>query len=83
MLWFLLFGLIVGVVARAIAPGRVPGGWIVSILLGIAGSFVAGWLGQFAGLYQAGEPAGWLMSILGAIVLVLIYSMVMGRRTYA
>ncbi|HEU5162750.1 MAG TPA: GlsB/YeaQ/YmgE family stress response membrane protein, partial [Thermoanaerobaculia bacterium] len=76
---WIVFGLIVGALAKLLMPGRDPGGWIVTILLGIAGSFVGGFLGQM--LFQnAGQTAGWIGSIIGAMVLLLIYRMVVGRR---
>jgi uncharacterized membrane protein YeaQ/YmgE (transglycosylase-associated protein family) len=77
---FLVFGLIVGIIARLIVPGRDPGGWIMSIVIGIAGSFVGGFIGRVAGIYQHGQAAGWLMSILGAVLLLLAYHAVIGRR---
>ena len=64
-LWVLLIGLVVGAVAKLIMPGKDPGGFIVTILLGIAGSFVATWIGQAVGWYQAGQSAGFVMSVLG------------------
>lgn len=76
---WIVFGLIVGALAKLLMPGRDPGGWIVTILLGIAGSFVGGFLGQM--LFQnAGQTAGWIGSIIGAMLLLLIYRMVVGRR---
>ena len=76
---WIVFGLIVGALAKLLMPGRDPGGWIVTILLGIAGSFVGGFLGQM--LFQnAGDMAGWIGSIIGAMILLLIYRMVVGRR---
>lgn len=76
---WVVFGLIVGAIAKLLMPGRDPGGWIVTILLGVAGSFVGGWLAKmFMG--GAGGPAGWIGAIVGAIVLLLIYRMVVGRR---
>ncbi|MBY4947327.1 GlsB/YeaQ/YmgE family stress response membrane protein [Cupriavidus respiraculi] len=71
-----LVGLVVGLIARAIKPGDDKMGWILTILLGIAGSLVAGYVGRAAGWYQPGEPAGWIASVIGAIVLLLIYGMV-------
>ena len=73
LLLVLLFGLIVGVVARLVVPGREPGGWITSILLGIFGSFVGGWLGRLMGVSAEGQPAGFVMSVIGAVVLLLGY----------
>ena len=76
---WIVFGLIVGALAKLLMPGRDPGGWIVTILLGIAGSFVGGFLGQM--LFQnAGQTAGWIGSIIGVMLLLLIYRMVVGRR---
>ena len=73
LLLVLLFGLVVGVVARLVVPGREPGGWITSILLGIFGSFVGGWLGRLMGVSAEGQPAGFVMSVVGAVVLLLGY----------
>lgn len=72
---WIFFGLIVGVLAKFVMPGRDPGGMIVTILLGISGAFVGGWLGQTMGFYGQGQPAGWLVSIFGAVVLLAIYRM--------
>ena len=71
------FGLVAGVIAKLIMPGRDPGGFIVTILLGIAGALVGGFLGRAMGLYSEGEAAGMIMSVLGAIILLGIYRMVM------
>ena len=79
-LGWILFGLIVGVIAKFIMPGKDPGGFIVTILLGIAGAFMGGFIGQALGFYGEGETAGWLMAIAGAILLLAIYRMVIGRR---
>jgi uncharacterized membrane protein YeaQ/YmgE (transglycosylase-associated protein family) len=73
VLGWIVFGLIVGVIAKLIMPGRDAGGFIVTILLGIAGSVVGGFLGQVLGLYGPGQPGGIIMSILGAIVLLALY----------
>ena len=81
-LGWILFGLVVGAIAKLVMPGRDPGGWIVTILLGIAGSFVGGFLGQ-ALLGGGSETAGWIGSIVGAIVLLVIYRLVIGRRRVA
>jgi uncharacterized membrane protein YeaQ/YmgE (transglycosylase-associated protein family) len=81
ILGWIVFGLIVGVIAKLIMPGKDPGGFIVTILIGIAGAFMGGFIGQALGFYGEGEPAGWLMAILGAILLLAIYRMVIGRRT--
>ena len=81
ILGWILFGLVAGVIAKLVTPGRDPGGFIVTILLGIAGAFLGGFLGQAMGFYGEGEAAGMLMSILGAVVLLVIYRMAVGRRT--
>jgi uncharacterized membrane protein YeaQ/YmgE (transglycosylase-associated protein family) len=81
ILGWILFGLIAGIIAKLVMPGRDPGGFIVTILLGIAGAFVGGFVGRSMGLYGPGETAGWLMSILGAIVLMVIYRLIVGRRS--
>ncbi len=82
LLMTILVGFIVGVIAKFLMPGRDPGGFIITILLGIAGAFVAGYLGQAFGLYAAGEPAGFLASIVGAMILLFIYRLAMGRREF-
>lgn len=73
ILGWIIFGLIVGVVAKFLMPGRDPGGLIVTILLGIAGALVGGFVGRLAGFYGPGDAAGFLMSILGAILLLFLY----------
>lgn len=75
----LVIGLIVGALAKFIMPGNDPGGIIVTILLGIAGSFVGTFIGQALHLYQPGQAAGWIMSIVGALILLGIYRMIRGR----
>jgi uncharacterized membrane protein YeaQ/YmgE (transglycosylase-associated protein family) len=83
LLLFLLFGLIVGALARLIVPGKEPGGWIVSMILGVCGSFLGGILGRAVGLYREGESAGFFTSLLGAVVLVAIYHAIGRRRRRA
>lgn len=83
ILGWILFGLIVGAVAKLLMPGRDPGGIIVTMLLGIAGALLGGFLGQALGLYREGEPAGFIMATLGAIVLLALYRAMVGRRTIA
>jgi uncharacterized membrane protein YeaQ/YmgE (transglycosylase-associated protein family) len=83
ILWVLIIGLVVGALAKLIMPGRDPGGIIVTILLGIAGAFLGGWIGRAIGIYQEGQGAGFLMSLIGAIVLLAIYRLVIGRRRVA
>jgi uncharacterized membrane protein YeaQ/YmgE (transglycosylase-associated protein family) len=81
ILGWILFGLVAGIIAKLLMPGRDPGGFIVTILLGIAGALLGGFIGRALGLYGPGEGAGMLMSILGAIVLLAIYRFTVGRRT--
>ena len=76
----LLIGLVVGAIAKLLVPGRDPGGWIITILLGIAGALVGTWLGRMLGMYQTGESAGWIASIIGAVLLLLLYRAIVGRR---
>ena len=68
ILWTLVIGLVVGAIAKLLTPGRDPGGCIITILIGIAGAFVAGYLGRVVGWYQPGQPAGFIASIIGAMV---------------
>lgn len=77
---WIVFGLVVGVLAKLIMPGRDPGGCLITILLGIAGALVGGFLGRSLGLYAPTEPAGFVMATLGAIVVLAIYRLVIGRR---
>lgn len=72
-LWMCLIGLVAGSLAKLIMPGKDPGGIIVTMLLGIAGSLLAGFLGRFLGFYEPGQGAGLIMSVIGAIVLLAIY----------
>lgn len=80
ILVMIVLGLIIGAVAKLIMPGNDPGGAIVTILLGIAGALVGGFLGQAVGLYQEGQPAGFVMSVIGALVLLFGYRMFMRAR---
>ena len=78
--WIIIGGL-AGLVAKLIMPGKDPGGIIVTILLGVAGAVLAGFLGQQLGWYDAGEGAGFIAAVVGALILLVIYRMVAGRRT--
>jgi uncharacterized membrane protein YeaQ/YmgE (transglycosylase-associated protein family) len=71
-----IIGLIVGIVAKFLMPGKDPGGFIITAIIGIVGSFVATWLGQAIGWYHAGQTAGFIGSVIGAIILLLIYHLV-------
>lgn len=81
ILWMLILGLIIGAIAKLIMPGKDPGGIIVTMLLGVAGALIAGFLGRAVGWYREGEPAGFIAAILGAIVLLAIYRMIIARRS--
>ena len=80
ILWTLIIGLVVGAIAKLLMPGKDPGGCIITILLGIAGAFIAGYLGRVLGWYQPGQPAGFIASVIGAMILLLIYKMIAGKR---
>jgi uncharacterized membrane protein YeaQ/YmgE (transglycosylase-associated protein family) len=80
ILSWILFGLVIGVIAKLLMPGRDPGGFIITILLGIAGALIGGFLGRTMGLYEANQSAGWIMSILGAVILLAIYRMMVRRK---
>jgi len=71
-----LFGLVIGVVAKLLLPGRDPGGLIVTALIGMAGGWVGGRIGRLLGWYEEGHPAGWAMSVVGAMLLLLVYRFV-------
>jgi len=75
-LGLILFGLVVGIIARLLMPGRDPGGFIVTILLGIAGAVIGGYLGRLLGFYGPNEGAAFFMALLGAILLLAVYRMV-------
>jgi len=79
ILAWIVFGLVVGIIAKLLMPGRDPGGFIVTMLLGIAGALLGGFIGRAMGFYGPSQTAGWLMSILGAIVLLAIYRMMVRR----
>ncbi|HWJ58802.1 MAG TPA: GlsB/YeaQ/YmgE family stress response membrane protein [Sphingomicrobium sp.] len=78
--WIVVGGL-AGAVAKLVMPGRDPGGCIVTVLLGVAGALVAGWLGHAIGWYNTGEGAGFIAAIVGAIILLGIYRLIASRRT--
>jgi len=80
IIMFLIMGLIVGALARLIVPGKEPGGWVVSLLLGVAGAFLGGFVGRAVGYGRAGETPGFIVSLLGAIVVVAIYHYATTRR---
>lgn len=76
LIWTLLIGLVIGAVAKFLMPGKDPGGIIITMLIGIAGSFVATYIGRALGWYQEGQAAGFIMSVLGAIVLLGLYHLI-------
>jgi uncharacterized membrane protein YeaQ/YmgE (transglycosylase-associated protein family) len=78
---WIIFGLIVGAIAKLLMPGRDPGGIIVTMLIGIAGSLIGGFLGRALGWYGPNDGAGYIVSILGAILLLWLYRMIAGRQT--
>jgi uncharacterized membrane protein YeaQ/YmgE (transglycosylase-associated protein family) len=80
VLWAIIIGLVVGALAKAIMPGRDPGGIIITIVIGIAGSLIATFLGRALGWYREGQGAGFIASLIGAILLLWIYRLVIGRR---
>jgi uncharacterized membrane protein YeaQ/YmgE (transglycosylase-associated protein family) len=79
IIWTLIIGLLAGIVAKFLMPGRDPGGFIITMLLGMAGALVATWLGQSIGWYRAGEGAGFIGAVVGAIILLVIYRLVRRR----
>jgi uncharacterized membrane protein YeaQ/YmgE (transglycosylase-associated protein family) len=82
IIWTIIIGFVAGVVAKFIMPGpNEPQGFILTTILGIVGAFVATWLGQALGWYRAGEGAGFIGAIVGAIIVLFIYGMVAGKRT--
>lgn len=83
ILGWILFGLVVGIVAKFIMPGRDPGGIIITIILGIVGALIGGFIGQALNLYEPGEPAGFVGATLGAILVLWIYRIATRRRSIA
>ena len=83
ILGWIVFGLVVGAVAKLLMPGRDGGGIIVTTVLGIVGAMTGGFLGQTLGLYGAGDAAGFLMALVGAVIVLSIYRVTVGRRRHA
>jgi uncharacterized membrane protein YeaQ/YmgE (transglycosylase-associated protein family) len=81
LIWEAIIGLVVGALAKLIMPGKDPGGIFITMLLGVAGALLATFIGSHAGLYQEGQRAGFLMSLLGAVVILAIYRWIKGKRT--
>jgi uncharacterized membrane protein YeaQ/YmgE (transglycosylase-associated protein family) len=79
LLW-IVFGLVVGIIAKFLMPGPDPGGMVVTIVLGIIGALLGGWIGRAIGVYQPGQPAGFIMAVIGAIVVLAIYRLAFSGR---
>jgi uncharacterized membrane protein YeaQ/YmgE (transglycosylase-associated protein family) len=80
---WIVFGLVVGIVAKFLMPGRDPGGFVITALIGIVGAVVGGFVGRFIGLYKEGDPVGFVMAVIGAIILLTVYRFTIGRTTTA
>ena len=80
ILTWILFGLLVGAVAKLMMPGKDPGGVIVTMLIGIAGAVLGGFIGRAMGLYAANEPAGFIMAFIGAVILLMLYRVTLRNR---
>ena len=80
ILGWIVFGLVVGAIAKLLMPGRDPGGFIVTILLGIVGAVLGGWIGRTMGMYGPNDPAGFVMALVGAVVVLGLYRMAVGRK---
>jgi uncharacterized membrane protein YeaQ/YmgE (transglycosylase-associated protein family) len=80
IIWTIIIGLLAGIVAKLLMPGRDPGGFIITTILGIIGAVVATYLGQALGWYRADEGAGFIGAVVGAIIVLVIYRLVVGRR---
>ena len=78
---WIFFGLVVGIIAKLLMPGKDPGGFIVTMLLGIVGAVLGGWIGRALGMYGPDQSAGFFMALLGSIILLAIYRVAVGRRT--
>jgi uncharacterized membrane protein YeaQ/YmgE (transglycosylase-associated protein family) len=81
ILWILFIGLVIGFIAKLLMPGRDPGGCIITMLIGIAGAFIASYLGQKIGWYQPGQPASFIGSVVGAMLLLLLYRLIAPKRS--
>ena len=80
IIWAIVIGFIVGLVAKFLMPGRDPGGFIVTTLLGIVGAVVASWIGQAMGFYTEGQGAGFIASVIGAIIVLFVYNLIVRNR---
>lgn len=80
MLWAIIIGLLVGFVARLLMPGKTPGGFIVTLVLGVAGASMANWLGHSLGFYEYGEAAGFIGSVIGAMIVLALFRALFGSK---
>lgn len=80
IIWTIVIGFLVGIVARFIKPGKDPMGWVMTIILGIVGSVAATYGGQALGIYQAGQAAGFIGSVVGAVILLIIYGAITAKK---
>ena len=80
---WIVFGLVVGIVAKFLMPGRDPGGFVITALIGIVGAVVGGFVGRLLGLYKEGDPVGFVMAVIGAIILLAVYRFTIGRTATA
>ncbi len=80
LLW-IVFGLAVGIVAKLIMPGRDPGGIVLTVVLGVVGALLGGWIGRVLGLYQEGEAAGFIMAVVGAVIVLAVYRLALPGRS--
>ena len=80
IIWTIIIGLIVGIVAKFLMPGRDPGGFVITAIIGIVGSVIATYLGQALGFYRQGQSAGFIAAVIGSIILLFLYRMVTGRK---
>jgi len=80
ILWSIIIGFVAGVIAKFLMPGKDPGGIIITILLGIGGAVVATFLGRAVGLYEAGQTAGLIGSVVGAVIILAVYRMIKGKK---
>ncbi len=83
MIWSVICGLVVGVIAKAVMPGKDPGGYLVTIILGIAGASLVSWVGGSLGFYTLGEPMGLIAAVIGAMVILLIYRVILTNAATA
>ena len=77
---WIIFGLVVGIVAKFLMPGRDPGGFVITAIIGIVGALLGGYLGRAIGWYREGDPVGFVMAVIGSIILLALYRMIVGRR---